>query len=40
MNILDKIENHKIIRNMNKRINYLKNPRFAVNRNPLKYSDT
>ncbi len=30
MNENDKELNHKIIRNMNKRINFLKNPRFMV----------
>ena len=32
MNEIEKEINHKIIRNMNKRINYLRNPRFAIKR--------
>jgi hypothetical protein len=28
MNIQDKIENHKVIENMNKRIHFTKNPRY------------
>jgi hypothetical protein len=39
MNILEKIENNKIIMNMNKRINYMKNPRFRVIRRPITYQD-
>ena len=32
MNEIEKEINHKIIKNMNKRINYLRNPRFAIKR--------
>ncbi len=32
MNEIEKEENHKIIKNMNKRINFLKNPRYVINR--------
>ncbi len=39
MNIVEKLENHKIIKNMSKRINYLKNPRFAIIRPVIKYTD-
>ncbi len=39
MNILEKLENHKIIQNMNKRINYLKNPRHRIVRPPIKFQD-
>lgn len=39
MNILEKIENNKIIMNMNKRINYMKNPRFRVIRRPITFQD-
>ncbi|EGR30726.1 hypothetical protein IMG5_124930 [Ichthyophthirius multifiliis] len=34
MSILEKLKNEKIIQNMNKRINYLKNPRFKQNNKP------
>ena len=39
MNIVEKLENHKIIMNMNKRINYLKNPRYQIVRPPITYKD-
>lgn len=35
MNEKDKEINHKIIKNMNKRVNYLKNPRFKINKAPV-----
>ena len=38
MNETDKEINHKIIKNMNKRVNYLKNPRYKVNKNPNLFS--
>ena len=31
----EKAENFKIIDNMNKKISYLKNPRFRVNKSPI-----
>lgn len=37
MNEAEKELNHKIIRNMNKRINYTRNPRYKVDRAPLLY---
>ena len=30
MNENEKLENHKIIQKMNKKINYLRNPRFRI----------
>lgn len=39
MNMLDKLANQKIIKNMNKRINFLRNPRFRVNRKPVEFAD-
>ncbi len=39
MNFLDKIENHQIIKNMSKRIDYLKNPRYKIIRPPISYTD-
>ncbi len=38
MNILDKLANQKIIKNMNKRINFLRNPRYAVIRKPIEFN--
>ncbi|KRX10489.1 hypothetical protein PPERSA_08791 [Pseudocohnilembus persalinus] len=38
MNFEDKKANQKIINQMNKRINYLKNPRFRVNRAPIQFN--
>lgn len=38
MNEKDKEINHKIIKNMNKRVNYLKNPRFKINKAPVLFS--
>lgn len=39
MNENDKEVNHKIIKRMNKRINYLKNPKFRENKRPVMFSD-
>lgn len=33
--MLEKLANQKIINDMNKRINFLRNPRFKVNRAPI-----
>jgi hypothetical protein len=35
LNITEKEMNHKIIKNMNKRINYLRNPRFKETKAPI-----
>lgn len=35
LNEAEKAENFKIIDNMNKKISYLKNPRFKVNKSPI-----
>jgi len=37
MNEDEKLENHKIISNMNKRINYTRNPRFKVDKTPVTF---
>ncbi len=34
----EKIENHKIIKNMNKRINYKRNPRYTIDKMPVTYN--
>ena len=39
MNHEDKLINHKIIMNMNKRIKFLRNPRFKTNNAPLGFAD-
>lgn len=38
MNIIDKKQNEKIISNMNKRINYMRNPRYKIIRPPILFS--
>jgi len=39
MDILEVLENNKIIKNMSKRINYQKNPRFEKIYAPISFSD-
>lgn len=39
MNIIEKQINHKIIKNMNKRINYTRNPRFKQIKRPILFQD-
>ncbi|KAL4510071.1 hypothetical protein ABPG72_010264 [Tetrahymena utriculariae] len=39
MNILEKKQNEKIIKNMNKRINFKRNPRFEIVRPPIQFTD-
>lgn len=38
MNEKDKEINNQIIKNMNKRVNYLKNPRYKINKAPVLFS--
>lgn len=40
MNENDKLLNHKIIRNMNKRINFLKNPRYVQEEPTIRIRET
>ena len=37
MNEIDKAANNKIVKNMEKKINFLKNPRFKINRPPITF---